>query len=171
MMDLAASLVFSNNLRFEEGEIRLFGTGVCLIPPTVYLSLYRELERTGQERVLYETSKESASFWFTNLAKSYGKLNADELLDFLPKILNLLGYGILTIKKRDLPNCYFELSLDSPLFPELYGPSKKPVDLLFAGLLAGSISAILKRDMLCVEKECAVQGLQTCFFIVKCGDN
>ncbi len=166
LFDIATSLILSNRLQFEAGEIKFLGTNVCLIPPEVYLFLYKELENRNQEKIFYETSKTSAFNWFTNLAEVMGKTDTNRLIESVPKILNLLAYGKVDILKKDLPNAYFEFSLRSPLFPELYGKSSKPIDFGFAGLLAGSLSAIIKREMVCYEKECVSQGAMYCTFVV-----
>lgn len=169
-MDIVTSLIISNKLQFEEGEIKLLGTNICLIPPEVYLFLYSELESRGQTDIFYETSKESSYNWLTNLAKASHKVTVNELLDFLPKILDLLAYGRAVLVKKDLDNVYFEFELESPLYPELSGKSDHPIDLSFAGLLAGSLSAILKKNMICIEKECVAQGFGKCIFVVREGD-
>ncbi|MBM3281983.1 MAG: hypothetical protein FJY86_01410 [Candidatus Diapherotrites archaeon] len=167
-MDIATELIISNKLQFEEGEIKLFGTSIFLIPPEVYMFLYSELDKTGQTDIFYKTCQASAFELFTNLIKSSHK-DIDELIAFVPKILNLLAYGKVSITKKDLSNMVFEFSLESPLYPEIFGKYQKPIDVAFAGLLAGSLSAVLKTPMRCIEKECVSTGFGNCTFVAEMG--
>lgn len=168
MIDIVTSLLLSNTLRFEEGEIKFFESNVCLIPPVVYASLYKELEKQGQEKLLYTTSKDSAARWFTKLASVSNKSSVKELVSFLPKVLNLLAYGRVVIEKEDIEAKYFEVTLEAPLFPVLVGKSKKPVDVVFSGILAGAFSVVTGYDLVCNEEECVALGKGSkCRFVIK----
>lgn len=167
MIDIVTSLIVSKNLEFEEGEIKLLGANICLIPPEVYLFLFKELQNNKNEKIFYNSSSESAFAWVKNLIKVSKKNSPEEIIEFLPKILNLLAYGRVTVVKSDFKNSYFEFKLSNSLFPELYGDSKQAVDLGFAGFLAGACKAMCSKNMICIEKECVSQGASDCFFIVK----
>lgn len=170
-MDIISNLILSNNLQFEEGEVKLLGTNVFLIPPEVYLYLFKELKTRNQDKIVYETSRTSSFDWISKLKESSGKRDIDDLLVFFPKILNLLAYGITTMTKKDIEGCKFTFTLDIPLFPELYGASEEPVDLAFAGLLAGGVSAILKKNIICKETACVSTGAKQCIFELSLGEN
>lgn len=169
-MDVVTSLILSNNLQFDEGEIRLLGTNLCLIPPKIYLFLFDELRSRDQEQIFYETCKESASQWFTKLASASGKASREDLIDFLPKILNLLAYGKVSLLEKDFERKKLRVKLEYPLYPELYGKSAESIDLSFAGFLAGAASSIFKQNMVCKETSCAAQKSSFCEFEVYPGE-
>lgn len=170
-MDIVTSLILSNNLQFDEGEIKLLGTNICLIPPKVYLFLFNELQKRGEQKIIYQTCKASAKNWFTNLAKSSGKIKREDLFNFLPKILNLLSYGKASILENNQTNKLLRVRLDHSLYPELNGKSDFPIDVGFAGYLAGATSVIYSTNMVCSEIRCTSQGEQYCEFEVKPGDD
>ena len=167
MFDLIKELINLKKLDMKEGEISLLGTNLCLIPPDVYVLLLKELQKMNKQKVLYESSKKSSISWFRNLTTSLGKRTVNELIDFLPKTLNLLGLGAIEIDNKDLGKKEFLFSLYDSLTAERYGKSKSPVDLQVSGFLAGSLEFILNTETSCAETECMSQGYKKCTFVVK----
>jgi predicted hydrocarbon binding protein len=166
MFELFNKLILARKLDFKRGEISLFGTNICLIPPEIYLEFIKELERVGEQEVVYESSFNSARLWFGELSRKNSKITKNELIDFVPKILNLLAVGKVEIVESDLVNKIFKVNLDNSLIAEIYGKSSSPVDLQFSGYLAGAFSFIFKEEMKCIEEKCLARGDKSCQFVI-----
>lgn len=171
MIDIVTSLLLSKNLEFEEGEIKLLGQNVSLLPCEVYVNLFKVLSQSGKEDIFYQSGKDAAFSWFSNFIEVANKRDTNDLLTFLPKFLNVLAYGKVSFVKSDVKNLKFEISLENPLFPSHYGVSTKPVDLIFSGILAGAIKAIYKKEVNSKETKCVAQGFDRCYFTVSKGSN
>ena len=171
MLDLVTNLALTRKLEFSNGEIKLFGTNLFLIPPYVYVILLKELEKQNQQEIIYNSSKNSAYNLFRRLSKYLNKEKKEKFLDDVPKFLNLLGLGETKITKSDFDKQIFIFSLNESLNAELYGKTDHPVDLQFAGLLAGSVSFIFQKEFICKELECKSIGFGYCKFEVKVLDN
>jgi predicted hydrocarbon binding protein len=169
MSDLFNKLILARKLDFKKGEIALFGTNICLIPPEIYLLFVKELEKTKQESIVYESSFDSAKYWFSELSKKNSKITVEELVEFIPKIFNLLAIGKIELIEKDFITKKFKLELANSLIAELYGKSDHPVDIQFSGYLAGAFSFIFKQKMNCLEETCFAMGDKLCSFVISPG--
>lgn len=166
MLDFITDLALKKKLEFQDGEILLFRSHLFLIPPDVYVVLLKELRKEKKHFSLYSASKKSSFSWMAEISKETKRKSSQELIKLIPKILNILGLGKVSAPKK-ISKYEFDFYLEESLTAELYGPSKEPVDLQFAGLLAGFFSFIFKKNFSCEEIECMSQGFEKCKFRVK----
>jgi len=166
MVSILNKLIGSGKLNFKEGEVELLGTKICLIPPDMYLELLRGLRALKSEQMLYEISEDSSKRWFHELVKS-SKKSMESLVDTVPTVLNLLALGEVSFQKKDFSKLEFEVVLENSLIAELWGKSQDPVDIQFAGYLAGAFSSIFNKKMQCNEVECKTVSSDKCVFIIK----
>jgi len=166
MLELINKFILSKNLQFERGEIKLLGTNICLIPPEVYLEFLKELQKSNLEEILYESSFKSGVGWFETISKSTGKTDKKELIEFIPKILDLLALGEIKIIDFNFEKKKATAILKNSLNAELYGTSKVPVDLQFCGYLAGAFTVIFSSKVKCKEVKCKAMGEDFCEFTI-----
>ncbi|MBS3054070.1 MAG: 4-vinyl reductase [Candidatus Aenigmarchaeota archaeon] len=165
MLELFNKLLNLKKLEMKEGEIKLLGTSLCLIPPHVYVLLLKELKNMKKEQIIYESSKMSSLRWFANLTKNMGKKSRYEILELSLKILNLLGLGEIKMEKQSEKNTEFSLSYS--LTADLWGKNKTPVDYQMSGFLAGLLELVNGKAVVCKEIKCMSQGNKNCYFIIK----
>lgn len=164
MIDFVTGLVLSKKLEFDEGEIRLLGSPILLIPPQVYVIALKELEKKGKRDIIYTASFNSSKGWFKNLISNSKGSSKKDLVEMIPRLFSLLALGDLKMVDSDLDNPRFKFTLKNSLTAEIYGESKLPVDLLVSGLLAGAMSEIFGSKFLCVEESCISCGNPDCGF-------
>jgi predicted hydrocarbon binding protein len=170
MFKLVTQLMLAKKLQFNEGEISLLNTKICLIPPDIYLFLLKELREEGEDNIIYELSFESSKEWFQDIEKSNGKSSPERFVLMIPKILNLLALGKLSMINFNLEKKVANLKLENSLTAELWGESEVPVDIQFAGLLGGAFSLIFGDSVKCVEEKCLSQGGNECIFKIFMGE-
>ncbi len=82
----------------------------------------------------------------------------------------MLGYGKTKINRANFNDCHFIFETQSSLakeFLSIFGIQKTPVCHHLRGLLAGTISTLTQKDIICIEEKCIAKGNQSCVFIVR----
>ena len=78
------------------------------------------------------------------------------------KIIALTGWGKPEIKEFSKEKIIIEIK--NSLYPEEYGTSKYNVCFITAGFLAGTATAIFKKNYECRETKCKANGSKECEF-------
>ena len=171
MFSLFNKLIISKKIDFRKGEIWMFGTQICLIPPDVYFEIIKDLEKNNNQQFIYDASFKSAKNWFAKVVSSTKKKSKSEQIELVPKIFELFALGKVELLEIDLNKNFFRIGLHNSLTAELFGKHNSPVDFQFAGYLAGAFSFILGVGVRCVEKQCLSNGAEYCEFIVSVGES
>ena len=165
-------------LKYEDGEVRLYGTP-CFISPTIgVLAKDKIIEEIAgikkQQEANYFAEKIQARIGVEITGEKFGYAktfkNKKDLLMFSGQQFELLGYGRAEWVRIDFENEIFIVRMKSP-YAELYrkniGLSKYRVDYWNAGGWAGCIEYVIGKKAGCIETSCIAQGKPYCEFVIR----
>lgn len=165
MFQIVTNLLLHGQLLLEKGKIALLGQRAFLQPAYVMADIQRKTEEKGLTNLVYKSCKLKGVIWFENMYKSF-KINKEDVLTWGLNILNLAGYGEITLLSMDKEKKIMLFSLkDSPFALELKGT--EAVDQMVRGFAAASGVLVFNEDCDCVEAKCVAEGAPICEFIVK----
>lgn len=167
MFDVIKKLLFSRQLVFEKGEIKLLGQSVTMIPVTLYVEMFKELKKVDPKKygkIIYNISREVGKEYTKTLKEKY-KMETQELAKWDVNTLELAGLGKGNVVSFDtkIKKSIIRVN-NSPIAQELR-PQKKPVDFVIAGYIAGSASIAMNSNKIhCRETKCEAKGDSFCLF-------
>ena len=168
MFDLFKKLLMARQLEFERGKIILMNEPVVIGPAWTYVYILKKSKNfESSAQSIYKGAKESVEKGFgAAIRKSYG-LKKEKLRQWLKDIAELTGWGTIEFIKVDWKHGEAIIHAQNSTIAELYGKSKKPVDHVLRGYIAGGgvVSSEMKVDA--VETKCKAMGSSYCEFIVK----
>lgn len=162
-MNFFEMLVISKKMEFMDGEIRLYGQGIAIIPSPPIIEYIGSIDNDAMlMRMMYSITKEAMLEYRDAILKSY-KGPAKE---WLTNTINLYAHG--RIRYENSGNEPFgEMSLEnSASAEELRGRVKNPVDHILRGIIAGLTSIVLGDDFDVIETECRATGGNVCRLVV-----
>ncbi|NUN11044.1 hypothetical protein HUU53_00150 [Candidatus Micrarchaeota archaeon] len=148
------------------GEVKIFDNNVVLNPLSTEVSLYTELKKTNQEKIIYYSAKKAGKEWFGNMINKYG-MKAKDVMTWGPELIDLGGWGIVKPLEADMMKKEFTFELQKSTFARQYGKSTEAVDYYFRGFVTGAWSAITNTELEGIEIKCAAKGDATCKFLLK----
>ena len=166
MFEVVAKLLLHSQLKFEKGNITLLNQRICMIPVYNFVDIQKAMEKAGFKNALYLTSKQLGLEWTTKLKKQY-KTNREGILEWGSNTVTLAGWGTVETLSVDPKKKVIRFLLHNSAISESYGPSKKPVDHIFRGMIAGAMSIAFGVDMEAVEIRCKSLGDPYCEFVVQ----
>ncbi len=166
LLDTIANLLLHKQLRFDDGKIVLLDQRVAMLPLYNVVELQKQLERLNLQNSLYFANKKFGKDWTGKIYASY-KMNENQIFQWGINSVTLAGWGSVKLVDRDVGKKIFKFNLVDSGMAYYYGPSKKPIDHIFRGMIAGAMSAIYSTDLDAVETKCKAQGHPVCEFIVQ----
>jgi len=168
MFEFVKKLMIGKEMNFEEGKVLLLKEPICLMPIETVVDIIRST-KNQQNNVLYQAAKVSGKYWFDKITERFykEKMPPEKILEWGNNIIALAGYGISIVHKFDINEKYIVFYLKNSTICELYGKSKKPLDHIYRGFIAGAGSIMLNGDSEAVELNCKSMGSPYCEFIVK----
>lgn len=157
----------------EEGEIRLSELRVTLVPSALFGTMQRIFEKmTGAEiarQLLYIAGKEVARLYVEAMRKVESFSNLEDCLFLFQELESLSGWGDIEVMEFDPENLNFRFAVKNSYAKEAFrkGETGQPVCSLMAGLLAGTIEALINKPIDLVEVKCWAKGDDNCEFIVE----
>ncbi len=167
MLPFVTKLLVGGQLKFEKGNLSIFGERVLIIPLELVLILVKESMKDKKlAKSVYESSKQSVIKFCESIQKRL-KISNKEVLEILISLTEMNGYGEITPIKIDYieKNAVFHLKgLPSIAF---FGnmdnvTDTTTVDVYWCGLVAGGMSFVFSEDIDCLETRCIVSGKETC---------
>jgi predicted hydrocarbon binding protein len=160
------------------GHIIAFNEYISLLPSGVVLKLRDLLESSLGPDKADSLIKELGKFQVEAAAKRYvetlgiEKLSKMKLMEFTYNIINILGWGLITIDKLSIENKTAHITLrESALalkYKKVYQKnSDRPIDSWIAGILEKHFSVILQTNVEVNETKCISMGHPFCEFIMK----
>lgn len=165
-MNIFEKFSLSREVVMKEGEIVMDKQRMTLLPVNFIglysLSLKDEL---NEAKNLYNSMKSGVFKFSIPLGKEY-LLTYKDFLDRWVKYSAFGGWGIVSYQLVDKENNYGFLKIkDMPLHMYLKSKGLKSAsDVIFEGLIAGSLSSTFKADVDVIETKCVCSGNDTCVY-------
>lgn len=168
MLPFAAKLLFARQLNFEKGKLTIFGQRVTIIPASLLLLLNKRCTEDKQfARVIYQAMKDSVYEFCQAVSKRFG-IKREEMAQFLMKLTEMNGYGILSVPKLDYRAKVAVFHVYGLPSEALAGQLKAGVvvDHYWAGMLAGGVAfAFDDFNINVLETSCVANRKGYCRFV------
>lgn len=170
MFHFVAKLLMQNQLKLEKEGVWLLGERLSMLPSYSFVELQKKLYDCDQSNISYDLFKSTAIRWVYDFKKKFSTKRED-VLSWAKDSASLAGWGNARLIHRDWEKNVFIFKLQNSAIAESivkqHGKTKEPVDHMFRGLVAGTMSALLNKELDAVEITCAAMGHPLCQFIVQ----
>ncbi len=170
MPNLFEMFKYSKMLELGDGRIGLMGVPINIVPTSILRDHQKMLiESLGFKKAyekIYDSAESGSLEYNGNFIKKHGFADKRKIIDWQKKIVTFAGWGKIEIAEIDFDKKEHIAHFKNSPFPEIYGKSKYPVDILVAGFIGGAFKADLKKDMKCLETKCTALGDPYCEFLV-----
>jgi predicted hydrocarbon binding protein len=167
MFQVMTKLIMSRQLVFEEGEIKMLGQNVSIMPVTLFVEMFKQLKKAEPKKygkIIYSIAEEVGYNWSKALKKEY-KMNSNELIKWDFNTLALAGLGKGQLVNMDLKGKKAVIRVSNSTIARPMTPSKEAVDFLIAGYIGGSAKIIFSSEhMVCEETTCKAKLGPQCEF-------
>lgn len=165
MIPFVTKLLMSGQLKFEEGQMSIFGQRVLIFPlDMVKIFIEKSIEDESFSASIYDAAKKAVVSFCTNVSKKLNITKDEDMLDVLFKLTEMNGYGKIIPKKIDYENKFAVLELHGMPSQVLFGKYKdvKTADVYWCGLVAGGLSFVFRTNVDAVETRCVIAGKDSC---------
>jgi len=164
MYGLLTKLIISKQLKFEEGEIILFGEPIAFVPMISLIHMTRDAIKKGKKAIydLYHYGWVYGYVVTLAMVKKFGLKKFEERYKVSMDIASLCGFGDYKTLNFVKGHSNFKV-LKNPFALEFY-PSKKLVDHYLRGMNAGGGTLVHMKIINCIEFKCAAQNGSFCRF-------
>ena len=170
MFDIFKKLLLGRQISFEEGEIKLLGQSITMIPVELYVAMFKELKNANPTRygeIIYNIAKDVGKKYTLVLKKRYSIKTSREVAQWDMNTLALAGLGKGTVLRYDTENKKALVKVENSPIARGLKPQKTPIDFIIAGYIAGSSNVAFKSEnMECKEIKCEAMGHRYCLFEV-----
>jgi len=153
----------------EKGALNYKGVRYLLIRPETLAAIQKGVEEAcGEEgngkifRGGFEGGYLSAKKF-----KEINKFSNREILDFMIKMGNEIGWGSFKLELFDPPTKKISIAVENSPFAENYSKSTVGVCHLIRGVVSGMASVIFGHDCIASEVSCRAKGDDKCLFVVQ----
>jgi len=169
MIETFRKLLFSRQLNFGKGSIRIFNRPLIMHPVEFLASfqmyLEKELGYEKSKKILIEGFKKGGASFTENYVKNYGIRHKQDIIKWSMDLMTMSGWGDYELVNLDMKNSRFIFRIKNSPFTELI-KSKKPVDHIIVGLITGVAEYLLfNRPMILKEIKCQAKGDPFCEII------
>src|SRR4030066_384136 len=101
MYDIVKRLLFSRQISFEEGKIKLLNQPVVISPTLIHakmLQVMRKKYGKTADKIFYDASKETGIKYMSLLKEKY-KMSKNEMSKWAANSITLSGWGIVKVIK------------------------------------------------------------------------
>ncbi len=168
MFDFVKKLMLGREMSFEQGRILLLREPICLMPVRTVADIVT-ITKNDQKNVLYYAGKNSGSYWFKKITQRFYARNMPvrDIIKWGNNIIAMAGYGISVMENFSEKNKEINFGLENSTVCEIMGRSRKPLDHLYRGFIAGAGTVIFREDCSALETACKSMGAPQCRFVVK----
>jgi len=168
MFSFVKKLMLGQKMQFNEGEILLLDEPICLMPIRTVMDTTANA-KAGKRNAIYLAGKTSGAYWFEKITKRFyqDKMPAKDIIEWGNNIIAMAGYGISVLEKVNFDDKEIIFRLNNSTMFRIMGKSKKPIDDLYRGFVAGAGTVMLKEECDAVEIKCRAVDGDFCRFIVK----
>lgn len=161
-------LFLSRQMKFDEGELTIFGQPVVMMPAYTIVELQKFIEYNYKNgtQIIYKAAKAAGIKYVSTFKKQFNPKSPESLLETCLNLLGLGGSGKITIIKFNFKSKSAVFHVTNSPWAMLRGREKFPVDNFLAGFLAGGCEEIFnKRPIDIKEITCQAMGKSYCEFI------
>jgi predicted hydrocarbon binding protein len=180
MENLFLKLLWTGNIKFDEGRLIILNAFQIILPVALLLKLQQLLLKIGKNKAR-AILKELGSYQVKQGLQRYKKLlqieklSPEKSMEFFVEHASLLGFGKFNlIKFEKNPIRIIVTSPNNPFAIEyklVYGISKQPIDDYVVGIWEELYSYFLNKKLKCTETLCIACGDKVCQFeITECKD-
>ncbi len=163
-MNIFEKFLISKEVSIKDGELKVDQQRIMFLPANFWSLYSLNFKNNFQETAkIYKSVKEGLSGFSMPLGKKYG-LSVKDFLDRWVKYCAFGGLGIVEYKL--IENDYGFLSikdLSSHIYLKKIG-IKEPLDIMWEGIIAGSLSNTFNKDVHVIESKCICNGSDMCIF-------
>lgn len=152
-----------------KGTLKYKGVRYLLIRPETVAGIQKGIEEAygegGNEKIFrggFEGGYLSARKY-----KEIHKFSNREILDFMVKMGNEIGWGSFKLELFDPSAKKIYIAVENSPFAEAYGKSSEGVCHLIRGVVSGMASVIFGQDCIASEVSCRAKGDDRCIFVVQ----
>jgi predicted hydrocarbon binding protein len=157
--------IFTGQVKFNEGNFHLIDIPFLLFPCKILSDFLFNASEEEAKKIYYSVKKSVKNF--VPLLKAKPNYAGISLVNFSNNFFSNSGFGHLKVVQFDEKNCRAIISVSSSPFSFPFsGKSNKPIDHILRGILAGTFSYALEKDLDCVETKCIAMNSSDCEFIV-----
>lgn len=173
MTSFFQKLLMMQQIKFEEGNINLFGRRMILSPvqmPIAFTEYMIEHPKNIPE--LYEKIRKNIAIGWAESVHDRYKFSRRNYMDTMKDIGAFSGWGKFDFVTYDVKKLEgIVRTPNSPVGEYYKNKVQQPVDHIFRALAAGVGSAILKKDMDWIETKCIGKGDPYCEMLFKLREN
>lgn len=165
MLPYVSKLLIARQLKFEKGQMSIFGERVLIFPiDMVKIIIEKSIKDKAFATSIYDAAKQSVRSFCQNVNSRLGIKKPKDMLDILLNLTEMNGYGQIEPIKVDYENKFATFHLHGLPSQALFGKVKnvKTVDVYWCGLVAGGMTFVFNTDVDCVETRCVVTGKESC---------
>ncbi len=165
-MNIFERFLLSREVTLKEGEITLDRQRIAMFPVGLVGECALAPEQgSEQARILYESMKKGQIEFSRAIGKEY-LFDSKTFLDRWIKYCEFAGWGIVTYQLVEKDGRHGFLYVKNlPMHQYLRSKGiNKPSDVLFEGLIAGSISGTFRIDVDVIETKCICSGNDVCVY-------
>lgn len=169
MYEILKKLLFSRQISFDEGKIKLLDQPVVITPVIIYskmLQIMRKKYGKEGDKIFYNASKETGIKYMTILKEKY-RMSKNEMSKWAANSITLSGWGKVKVMKYDFSKCVSHIIVEDSVFANSYGKSKISTDVILQGFFAGGATSIFGKNVECKEIKCVSKGDPFCEFIIE----
>ncbi|MBU0462002.1 MAG: 4-vinyl reductase [Nanoarchaeota archaeon] len=160
-----------SDLRYDDSFLLIKDVTGSVLPMDTFVLMCRALCDSKQKKAyakqVYDAGKYQSRQMLLQLVGDDVLLLAAQNLGLLLQPVRMSGFGDISIVRFDIRghNLMFKVrSTFGEQYKKLFSLNKDPVDLFLAGMIAGSLSYLFKKDFAVRETSCVVQGKEFCTF-------
>jgi len=162
---LLGKLLVSRELRFEGGKLLILSEPWFMLPIKIFIETTRDIINDPKFiSKLYYTAKEGNRISMSKTLKHQYKLRGKKFIDLAMQMTQMGGWGDIKVITFDEITGHIIFNIYDSAIGSNFGPSKKPVDHIWRGILAGGVSVALNKDIDFVETACIAQGKPFCIY-------
>ncbi|PIN98421.1 MAG: hypothetical protein COT90_04445 [Candidatus Diapherotrites archaeon CG10_big_fil_rev_8_21_14_0_10_31_34] len=157
--------IFTSQLKFRDSNFHLIDIPFLIFPVEILAKLLFSCSDDESKEIYYSVKKSVKEFLPSLKAKP--KYSGISLVNFINDFFSNSGFGKIRVVQFDEENCRAILLVSSSPFALYFkNKSKKPLDHILRGIIAGTFSFALSKDLDAIETKCVSVNSSECEFIV-----
>ncbi len=157
--------IFTGQVKFNNSNFHLIDLPFTIFPVQLFSDFLFSASSEQAKEIYYSVKKSTKNF--VPLLKAKPNYSGISLVNFVNQFFSNSGFGEIRVLQFDEKKSRaIILVSSSPFALMLKNKSKKPIDHIMRGILAGTFSYALEKDLDCVETKCVSMNSSECEFIV-----
>lgn len=157
--------IFTGQIKFRDSNFFLIDIPFLIFPVEILAKLLFSCSEEQAKEIYFSVKKSVKEF--LPILKAKPKYSDVSLVNFVNEFFSSSGFGKIRVVQFDEKNSRAILLVSSSPFALYFkNKSKKPLDHILRGVIAGIFSFALEKDLDCIETKCIAVNSSECEFIV-----